>query len=64
MSYKITVWLIYLEMKALVKDWVDGALDNFRLLRFVVSGQKVDLHHSVRSSGQQVRLVEVLGGRR
>ena len=42
---------VYLELEAVIEDWVSGALHDFSLVRLVGSWQEVDLHHSVRSTG-------------
>ena len=51
---------VYLELEAVIEDWVSGALHNFSLVRLVGPWQEVDLHHSVRSSSHQVGLLQVL----
>ena len=51
---------VYLELKVVIEDRVSGALYNFSLVRLVGSRQEVDLHHPVRSTGQQVSLLQVL----
>ena len=51
---------VYLELEVVIEDRVGGALDNFSLVWLVGAWQQVDLHHSVRGSGQQVSLLQVL----